>query len=192
MFPYTATGGFLQNGSTDLGDKPAYSNATALVVTFVVNNHNHKNETLHAMSWEKAFLDYMKNYSNPHLDIAFSAERAIQDEIERVSHGDVSTIIISYLLMFFYIVCSIGQMNGCDRMMVDSKVTLGFSGVLIVLLSVVSSVGFYGLVGVPATLIIVEVIPFLVLAVGVDNMFLLERSVQSAEREEGESWGKGM
>jgi hypothetical protein len=40
---------------------------------------------------------------------------------------------------------------------IDSKVTLGFGGVVIVLASVVCSVGFFGFVGVPATLIIIEV-----------------------------------
>jgi Niemann-Pick C1 protein len=40
-------------------------------------------------------------------------------------------------------------------------------------LSVSSSVGFFSLVGVKTTLIIAEVIPFLVLAVGVDNVFIL-------------------
>lgn len=53
VFPYTAIGGFLQNGTTDLGENPAYSNATALVVTFVVNNHNNKTLNLPAMEWEK-------------------------------------------------------------------------------------------------------------------------------------------
>lgn len=39
----------------------------------------------------------------------------------------------------------------------DSKITLGLAGVLVVLTSVVCSVGFFGYVGVPATLIIFEV-----------------------------------
>lgn len=53
-------------------------------------------------------------------------------------------------------------------------------GVLIVLASVVCSIGIFGFCGVAATLIIVEVIPFLVLAVGVDNIFIL---VQTSQRE---------
>lgn len=42
-----------------------------------------------------------------------------------------------------------------------------------VIISVVASVGMWSYVGTPATLIIIEVIPFLVLAVGVDNIFIL-------------------
>jgi len=44
---------------------------------------------------------------------------------------------------------------------------------MIVLLSVAASIGIFGFAGVPATLIIFEIIPFLVLAVGVDNIFIL-------------------
>ena len=52
------------------------------------------------------------------------------------------------------------------------------SGVTIVLLSVAASLGMYSYMGVPATLIIIEVVPFLVLAVGVDNIFILVQAYQ--------------
>ena len=56
---------------------------------------------------------------------------------------------------------------------VRSKVVLGFFSISLVILSVASSVGFFSAIGVKVTLIIAEVIPFLVLAVGVDNVFIL-------------------
>jgi Niemann-Pick C1 protein len=54
-----------------------------------------------------------------------------------------------------------------------SKFTLGLFGIFLVILSVSSSVGLFSFLGVKVTLIIAEVIPFLVLAVGVDNVFIL-------------------
>ncbi|KZT19295.1 multidrug efflux transporter AcrB transmembrane domain-containing protein [Neolentinus lepideus HHB14362 ss-1] len=59
------------------------------------------------------------------------------------------------------------------KLFVGSKFTLGLFGIALVILSVSTSVGFFSLVGVKVTLIIAEVIPFLVLAVGVDNVFIL-------------------
>ena len=56
---------------------------------------------------------------------------------------------------------------------VNSKFSLGLFGIIIVLVAVSSSVGLFSLLGVRVTLIIAEVIPFLVLAVGVDNVFIL-------------------
>ncbi|EPQ59387.1 multidrug efflux transporter AcrB transmembrane domain-containing protein [Gloeophyllum trabeum ATCC 11539] len=59
------------------------------------------------------------------------------------------------------------------KLFVGSKFTLGLFGIALVILSVSTSVGFFSLLGVKVTLIIAEVIPFLVLAVGVDNVFIL-------------------
>uniref|UniRef100_A0A803N5E1 SSD domain-containing protein n=1 Tax=Chenopodium quinoa TaxID=63459 RepID=A0A803N5E1_CHEQI len=59
-----------------------------------------------------------------------------------------------------------------------SEVSLGLSGVMLVMLSVLGSVGFFSAIGVKSTLIIMEVIPFLVLAVGVDNMCILVNTVK--------------
>lgn len=56
---------------------------------------------------------------------------------------------------------------------VGSKFTLGLFGILLVILSVSTSVGLFSFLGVKVTLIIAEVIPFLVLAVGVDNVFII-------------------
>ncbi|AQK45688.1 Patched family protein [Zea mays] len=58
------------------------------------------------------------------------------------------------------------------------QVLLGLSGVVLVMLSVLGSMGFFSAIGVKSTLIIMEVIPFLVLAVGVDNMCILVHAVK--------------
>ena len=59
------------------------------------------------------------------------------------------------------------------KIFIGSKFTLGLFGIALVVLSVASSVGLFSIVGIKVTLIIAEVIPFLVLAVGVDNVFIL-------------------
>ncbi len=62
------------------------------------------------------------------------------------------------------------------------KIFLGLAGVTLVLLSVFSSGGFFTYLGVPATLITLEVIPFLLLAVGVDNIYVMVQTYQNDER----------
>ncbi|KAH9048952.1 multidrug efflux transporter AcrB transmembrane domain-containing protein [Lactarius hengduanensis] len=59
------------------------------------------------------------------------------------------------------------------KLFIGSKFTLGLFGIALVILSVASSVGLFSALGIKVTLIIAEVIPFLVLAVGVDNVFIL-------------------
>lgn len=64
----------------------------------------------------------------------------------------------------------------------DSKITLGVGGIVVVLGSVVCSLGVCGYIGVPTTLLTVEVIPFLVLAVGIDNIFIMVQTHQRTKR----------
>ncbi|XP_033220867.1 NPC intracellular cholesterol transporter 1 [Belonocnema kinseyi] len=187
--PAIAVGGFLKRGE-NLHDPP-YEKATAIILTFLVNNYHNKTKLQPAMEWEEKYVEFMKNWTATkkpaYMDVAFTSERSIEDELNRESQSDVLTILVSYLIMFAYIAVSLGQIRNCSRLLYDSKITLGLGGVIIVLASVICSVGLFGFIGVPATLIIIEVIPFLVLAVGVDNIFILVQTSQREGRRPNES-----
>lgn len=188
--PAIAVGGFLKQGE-QLSKTSPYENAQAVILTFLVNNYYNKTKLRPALEWEKKYVEFMKNWTKTqkpnYMDVAFTSERSIEDELDRESQSDVATILISYLIMFAYIAVSLGQINSCSRLLIDSKITLGLGGVLIVLASVISSVGLFGFTGLPATLIIIEVIPFLVLAVGVDNIFILVQTHQRDSRKTDET-----
>ncbi|XP_077208713.1 NPC intracellular cholesterol transporter 1 [Paroedura picta] len=182
VFPWLVLGGY---------DGDNYNNATALVITFPVKNfYNDTGKLMKALAWEKEFLNFVKTYNNPNLTISFSAERSIEDEINRESNGDVNTVLISYLVMFVYISIALGHIKSARRFLVDSKISLGIAGVIIVLSSVACSLGIFSYFGVPLTLIVIEVIPFLVLAVGVDNIFIIVQTFQRDERLQGETLDK--
>ena len=59
------------------------------------------------------------------------------------------------------------------------------------LVAVVASLGFYSYMQVTATLIVLEVVPFLVLAVGVDNLFILVHSYEVCVHGNEDLWGGG-
>ncbi|XP_019702346.1 uncharacterized protein [Elaeis guineensis] len=174
--PATALGGFSRSN---------YSEASAFVVTYPVNNEIDKTgkENGKAVAWEKAFIHLVKEELGPmvqlqNLTLSFSSESSIQEELKRESTADVITILISYLVMFAYISFTLGDTPRMSSFLVSSKVLLGLSGVVLVMLSVLGSIGFFSAIGVKSTLIIMEVIPFLVLAVGVDNMCILVHAVK--------------
>ncbi|XP_033613302.1 NPC intracellular cholesterol transporter 1 [Fukomys damarensis] len=179
VFPWLVLGGY---------DHENYNNATALVITFPVNNYyNDPKKLQRAQAWEKEFINFVSNYKNPNLTISFSAERSVEDELNRESDSDVFTIAISYAVMFLYISLALGHIRGCCSFLIDSKISLGIAGILIVLSSVACSLGIFSYIGIPLTLIVIEVIPFLVLAVGVDNIFILVQTYQRDERLQGET-----
>ncbi|KAG8199914.1 hypothetical protein JTE90_015899 [Oedothorax gibbosus] len=177
-------GGPLQSTEVALGGfkNSDYNSASALIITIPVINHYDNELNKDALAWETVFIEFLKSYNSENLTVAFKAERSVEDELERGSHSDIVTVAISYLIMFVYIAVALGEVNTCKSMLVDSKISLGFAGVFIVIVSVVSSLGIFSFAGVPATLIIIEVIPFLVLAVGVDNIFILVQAYQRDDR----------
>lgn len=145
----------------------------ALVVTYLFNNY--PSQQAMSEAWEDKFIDLCKQgpdrYRN--LKLAFSAQESVEKELDRENNADVTTIVISYVVMFVYISFSLGKLHA-----VKSEVLLALSSIVLVLCSVAASVGFCSLIEVKATLIISEVIPFLVLAIGVDNLFILVNKYQ--------------
>lgn len=160
--------------------------AQALVATWVVNNHAKGTRAeADAMDWEDSFkriFEVVQEEAGERgLRVSFSTEASLEYELNKSSNTDAKIVVISYLVMFLYASLALGSVTVTWRSLltnpanalVQSKFTLGIVGILIVLMSVSASVGLFSAAGVKATLIIAEVIPFLVLAVGVDNIFLI-------------------
>ncbi|KYB26017.1 NPC intracellular cholesterol transporter 1 homolog 1b isoform X1 [Tribolium castaneum] len=179
-----------------------YTDAIAVSLTFLVENHLDENDLQAALEWEEKFIDLMKRWDEfvkpEFMEIAYSAERSIQDEIARTSSSEIGTVTISYVVMFIYIAFALGRYTSSDRFLVETKICVGIGGVLIVLGSVLASIGLCGYAGISTTLLTIEVIPFLVLAVGVDNIFIIVQTHQrkqlneklSLEEEIGETMAK--
>ena len=162
------------------------TNASALIVTWVVKNYNPGEEGLDkAMEWEESLkrllLDVQDEASERGLRLSFNTEISLEQELNQTANTDAKIVVISYIVMFFYASLALGSttvtlstiLRNPTAALVQSKFMLGVVGILIVLMSVAASVGLFAATGLKATLIIAEVIPFLVLAVGVDNIFLI-------------------
>ncbi|XP_028634107.1 NPC1-like intracellular cholesterol transporter 1 [Grammomys surdaster] len=181
IFPFLAVGGYQ---GTD------YSEAEALIITFSLNNYPADDPRMaQAKLWEEAFLKEMELFQNSTADkfqVAFSAERSLEDEINRTTIQDLPVFAVSYIIIFLYISLALGSYSRCSRVAVESKATLGLGGVAVVLGAVVAAMGFYSYVGVPSSLVIIQVVPFLVLAVGADNIFIFVLEYQRLPRMPGE------
>lgn len=221
-----------------LEDVPA-SAAEAIVVTYVVDNSLDGQKIQKTEEWEDALKRYLQELSitakeSHGVQLSFSTGVSLERELNKSTNTDVPIVVLSYLVMFFYVSVSLGgtgtgivtllwallsaafgaitQRSGSGpialdqsherlatssstasmrstsagtsvtfalrKLLVDSKFLLGLLGIAIVLLSVSTSVGLFSFFGVRVTLIIAEVIPFLVLAIGVDNVFLLAHELE--------------
>ncbi|KAI3372379.1 hypothetical protein L3Q82_022875 [Scortum barcoo] len=185
VFPFLAVGGY---------ENDDFTNAEAFILTFSLNNYPRTDPKFKvAMEWESEFLkivqDYQKNPST-NFTFAYMAERSLEDEINRTTAEDIPIFMISYAVIFVYIAVALGEYSSWKRILVrilvDSKFLVGLGGILVVGCSVLSSMGFYSWIGIPSSLVILQVVPFLVLAVGADNIFIFVLEYQRDVRRPGE------
>lgn len=163
------------------------ADAKAMITTWVLTNYADETSKgmKKAMGWEQSLKNLMLTIKDEARDrglrLSFSTEISLEQELNKSTNTDANIIIISYIAMFIYASIALGGtgflarnlLNDPKWIFVDSKFTLGIAGIVIVLLSVSASVGVFSAMGIKVTLIIAEVIPFLVLAIGVDNIFLI-------------------
>lgn len=198
-------------GGYDLASNDYLGTSTAHVLTVLLDNGGGEGHLAKAIGWEGEFLKLVDSFQrqNKHwLKVAYSSERrsvsvtlcprpinlsilefvsSIQDELKRQSEAAILTVSLSYLLMFAYVTIALGRWRYLTSprkfrlFMVEAKGTVALTGVFIVLLSVLTACGAWSLFGGSLTLLVVEVIPFLVLAVGVDNIFLLVNELHAQQ-----------
>ena len=170
-------------GWQDSGD---YAESEAIIVSWVVKNALEGSVQIErAMDWEASLrstlLTVQKEANERGLRLSFSTEISLEQELNKTTNTDAKIVVISYIIMFFYASLALGSttlslrsiLRNPATSLVESKFTLGVVGILIVLMSISASIGLFSAAGIKVTLIIAEVIPFIVLAVGVDNIFLI-------------------
>uniref|UniRef100_A0A8C2WF78 NPC1 like intracellular cholesterol transporter 1 n=1 Tax=Cyclopterus lumpus TaxID=8103 RepID=A0A8C2WF78_CYCLU len=181
VFSFLAVGGY---------EDDDFTNAEAFILTFSLNNYARDNPKYKvAMQWESEFLKIVQAYQkNPaaNFTFAYMAERSLEDEINRTTAEDIPIFMISYAVIFVYISVALGEYSSWKRILVDSKFLVGLGGIMVVGCSVLASMGFYSWIGIPSSLVILQVVPFLVLAVGADNIFIFVLEYQRDVRKHGE------
>ncbi len=162
MMPEVVLGGKTALDATSYalcGEKPM--GAQALVLTFLLDSTPGKADA--AAEWEKeVFLPLVQSFSSPGLQASFMAERSISDALEIVDEQNQYVVVVSYAAMFMYIIFSLGKFPHP----LATRVLLGLQGIIIVLLSVLSALGIWTMLGGHITMIVNEVVPFLILAIG--------------------------
>ncbi|CAD0197745.1 unnamed protein product [Chrysodeixis includens] len=151
--------------------------ATTLLINFPISNFLLEEDLQPALEWEAKFIELLQNYvenSKPdYVTVSYGAERSIEDEIERISAAEAVPIAISYVLMFIYVTLALGNVRSFKTWFLDSKVTVAICSIVVVILAIYCSMGTMGYSNITLTLLAINVIPFFILSVGIDNVFLM-------------------
>jgi hypothetical protein len=147
------------------------SYATSLVLTFLLQATPDLSGA--AAAWERdVFLNATAAFSYPGLRASYMAQRSIGDEIAVVASQNTLVVVASYAAMFVYIVVALGAFPHP----VYTRSGLGLQAIAIVILSCTAAIGVCSAAGLTITMIVTEVLPFLILALGVDNVFIITKA----------------
>ncbi|KAH7459687.1 NPC intracellular cholesterol transporter 1 [Phytophthora ramorum] len=160
-----------------------FLDSVAFVSSYLNYNYADDDKNDAAIKWEREYIKTMKveAASNTVFDVYFYAEISVNDEVDAESSNGMGPVALSYCLMLIYISLGINRFKFSREFFISSKIVAGFCGVISIACGVASTVGLYMWFGVKLQLIIMEVVPFLSLAIGVDNIFLLIHAMTEKE-----------
>ncbi|KAK6730784.1 hypothetical protein RB195_007325 [Necator americanus] len=134
--------------------------------------------------WEKELGKHLAAYpEDPYIKITYFHSQTLADELKRNAESLLPRFIVAItLLVLFSMMCSIAFVDGTYYIdWVLSKPILAILGVVNAGMGIITSVGMLMLFGMQYSEI-VAVMPFLVVAVGTDNMFLMVAAIRRTSR----------
>ncbi|KAM3721406.1 Patched domain-containing protein [Dirofilaria immitis] len=134
--------------------------------------------------WEKKLQNALENYpSDPSITFTYLHSQTLTEELKRNANSLIPRFVVAFsILVFFSLLCSLIFIDGTFYVdWVLSKPILSLLGVINAGMGIITGIGITSFCGVPYS-DIVGVMPFLVVAVGTDNMFLMVAAVRHTNR----------
>ncbi|KAK0396207.1 hypothetical protein QR680_001621 [Steinernema hermaphroditum] len=141
------------------------------------------------LTWQRAFtktiynhpLNFLKNDTTSAAGGASRARRIIHplastsmaDMLEEFCQFNYTIIFVGYFLMLLYAIYSQMKRDWYCFLSINSSMGLGFAGVLTVTYASISGLGLATWLGIEFNAATTQIVPFLTLGIGVNNMFML-------------------
>ncbi|KAL4219932.1 hypothetical protein ACF0H5_020344 [Mactra antiquata] len=131
-----------------------------------------------AAIWVAEFQTQIEAYQTKNIEIAYAHFNSMDEELAKNIKGDITLFSITMTLMITYACVATLSSRITDQ--VGQRMWLGFAGVLAAGLAIISSFGLCAAAGVHFVSI-VGVIPFLVMGIGIDDMFIMLSGLSGAQ-----------
>eukprot|EP00753_Platysulcus_tardus_P010713 PLAT2988.1.p1 GENE.PLAT2988.1~~PLAT2988.1.p1 ORF type:complete len:963 (+),score=426.36 PLAT2988.1:284-2890(+) len=127
--------------------------------------------------WEVDFTNEMETQFGGREDVTvhWLTLNSIESELQRSLRSDIMLFVLAPILMTIFTCAVLGKLDW-----VAGRKMLGCAGLLSVGLSVGMSIGLSSVLGVPFTSV-TQIVPFLALGIGVDDMFILVNAFDATD-----------
>ena len=154
--------------------------ASALQLLYFLRDPCDDDVNKEVLEWEKKFLDKVASLSTTCFKVYYEAERSIDDAIAENSGAEMILVPITFVIMIVFACLMLGKFFNP----LTGHTLLANSGVFAVALGILAGIGicmwcrvtFVNMVG---------VLPYLVLSIGIDDMFILVDELDRQPRQLG-------
>ncbi|KAJ7385704.1 Patched domain-containing protein 3 [Desmophyllum pertusum] len=146
------------------------TDAKALQMVYLISDPSDEVASQNVLNWEKTFIDKIASLVDKLscFEVHYSSERSLDDAIAESSGSDVTLVSITFSLMITFACFMLGKFLNP----LTGHSLLANAGVFAVALGIVAGFGLAMWCRVPFVSL-VGVLPFLVLGIGIDDMFIL-------------------
>lgn len=146
------------------------TDAKALQMIYLLRDPRDDDESDKILKWEKAFIDKLGSLVDKLscFDVHYSSERSLDDAISASTGSDVKLVSITFTCMISFACFMLGKYLNP----LTGHALLANGGVFAVALGILSGLGLGMWLRVPFVSL-VGVLPFLVLGIGIDDMFIM-------------------
>lgn len=144
--------------------------AKALQMVYFIRDPSDEDANNEVLKWEKTFIDKVASLVDtlPCFEVYYSSERSLDDAISESSGSDVVLVSITFTLMITFACVMLGKFLNP----LTGHSLLANAGVFAVALGILAGFGLAMWCRVPFVSL-VGVLPFLILGIGIDDMFIL-------------------
>jgi len=161
-------------------DRGSIVSAKALQMVYIMRDPSDEDENEKVLKWEKNFINKIASLEDELscFKVHYSSERSLDDAIAESSGSDITLVSITFTLMISFASVMLGKFLNP----LTGHSLLANAGVFAVALGIVAGFGVAMWFRVPFVSI-VGVLPFLVLGIGIDDMFIMVDELDRQPRE---------
>ena len=151
-------------------EQGAIKSADVVQMIYVIKDPENEKEYKEILKFEEEFLNTVMKMKDQlkFVDVFYSSARSIDDAVNESSISDLTLFLITFLIMIIFACLASGNFTNPTK----GHALLATSCIIAVCYGIICGLGFGMWLGVPF-ISIVGFLPFLVLGVGLDDMFII-------------------